>query len=304
MDKIKKNTETIFNIVEKIKIKLKGKGLSFTPKKEVLLKSPFTVLVIAVVVTLLFWVSTSALQQPTMQNTTQDMATQNTNKEKDEKIPDTPSTSTYSVSAHSTPLLMPKTPSDNIKETKMVSRGAINREEIVQLPNIAIIKTPVPVLKNYSEKTYMDWKKITNTSSPQYQYIKKYMTVSKDGFLRDKYGNIGVALGSYFGKIGTVYEFVLDTGKVINAVKIEEKADEHTVSGYYHKKDHSIIEFVVDTDSPSLKKHMYPNGYIWQGNFDNCPDFNGKISKIYKIEYIEREMLQHENNRDGDNERN
>lgn len=191
--------------------------------------------------------------------------------------------------------------SEKFKAINMVSRGAMRRKKD---DNIKTIKTPIPVLANNSEKTYMDWRKITNTSSPQYSYIRQHMTVCEDGFLRDKYGNIGVALGSYFGEIGTMYQFVLDTGIVINAVKIEKKADKHTINGYHHKIDNSIIEFVIHADSEALQKHMYPNGYIWQGNFDNCPDFNGKISKIYKIEYIEREMLQHENNRDGDNERN
>lgn len=161
-------------------------------------------------------------------------------------------------------------------------------EEAEQTPEKSIVvKTPVEVLKDYSEKTYMDYKKITKTSSPQYLFIKEHMTVCEDGFLRDKHGNIGVALGSYFGEIGAIYEFVLDTGIVLNVVKIEEKADKHTVKGYYHKIDHSIIEFVVDANSKLLKKHMYSNGYIWQGNFNNCPDFNGKIVEIYKINNVD-----------------
>ena len=147
-------------------------------------------------------------------------------------------------------------------------------------------KTPLPVIANYSQKTYMDWKKITNTQSAQYQFIREHMTVDEDGFLRDQDGNIGVSLGSYFGDIGSVYEFVLDTGKTLKVVKIEAKADEHTVNGYYHKIDKSIIEFVVEPEAENLKQQIASNGYIWQGNFNNCPDFAGNIVSIYKVESI------------------
>ena len=131
-----------------------------------------------------------------------------------------------------------------------------------------------------SVKSYMDYKAITNTSSTQYKYIKNYMTVGSDGYLRDADGNIGVALGSYFGPIGTKYEVHLDTGIVFNIVKVEAKADEHTVNGCYQKYDKSVIEFVID----SSKMSKASNGYVWSGNFNNNPDFKGKITAMYKID--------------------
>lgn len=171
------------------------------------------------------------------------------------------------------------------KKTEVQTIKIEAAEKIIQAKDL-IKKTPINVLEKFSQKTYMDWKKITDKDSIQYLFIKENMTICDDGFLRDKNGNIGVALGSYFGKVGTVYEFVLDSGIVLNVVKIEIKADKHTVNGYHHKVDKSIIEFVVEPEAESLKNQLSPNGYIWQGDFNNCPAFNGRIVEIYKIEKI------------------
>jgi|GEM_PF-5006289 len=177
------------------------------------------------------------------------------------------------------------------KNTVGTAKALTKSKEIISsksavITEPVIIKTPVSVLAHYSEKTYMDYRSISNKASQQYKFIQEHMKVCEDGFLRDEYGNIGVALGSYFGEIGATYEFVLDTGIVLNVVKIDEKADKDTKKGFYQKVDHSIIEFVVDTKSKELSKHKSKNGYIWSGNFNNCPDFNGKVSEIYKTEVI------------------
>lgn len=141
----------------------------------------------------------------------------------------------------------------------------------------------IPVLSNSSTKSYMDYAKITNKTSPQYKFIKEKMQVHKDGFLRDSEGYIGVALGSALGTVGDKFEFVLDTGIVLKVVIIDRKADKDTHKGFYHKSDGSVIEFVVNTKSPSMVKNKWGNGLIWSGNFNNCNEFKGKIAKIYKI---------------------
>lgn len=131
-----------------------------------------------------------------------------------------------------------------------------------------------------SVKTYMDYRAITNKSSNQYKYIQAHMTVGADGFLYDEDGSIGVALGSHFGSIGSKWEIVLDTGITFKAVKIDEKADRHVYNGCQHKQDGSVIEFVID----SRKFEKASNDYVWQGNFNNNPDFKGKISAMYKVD--------------------
>lgn len=158
---------------------------------------------------------------------------------------------------------------------------------MIEEPSRGIDRTEIPMLGDSPIKTYMDYKKITNVSSPQYQYIynsgKVY--VCDDGFIRTVDGKdyIGVALGSYFGDIGSRYIFTLDTGVELRVVKIEEKADKDTDSnGYQHKTDGSIIEFVVDTEKMWYAKAE--NGHIYSGNFNNNEWLKGKIIRIEKVE--------------------
>ena len=154
------------------------------------------------------------------------------------------------------------------------------------IPVSEVVEEPVEEERiNYmcsdsSVKTYMDYRAITDKGSNQYRYIQAHMTVGDDGFLYDEDGSIGVALGSHFGSIGSKWEIVLDTGITFKAVKIDEKADRHVYNGCQHKQDGSVIEFVID----SRKFEKASNGYVWQGNFNNNPDFKGKISAIYKVD--------------------
>lgn len=129
-----------------------------------------------------------------------------------------------------------------------------------------------------SVKTYMDYRAITLTSSAQYQYIQNHMTI-KDGLLYSEDGYIGVALGSWWGDIGDKWVIELDTGITLKVVKVDEKADRHVNDGCEHKKDHSVIEFVIDTHSiPS--EWWGGNGYVFNGNFNNSNLFKGNINKV------------------------
>ena len=143
-----------------------------------------------------------------------------------------------------------------------------------------VVKKEIEVCSNSSAKSYMDYKMITDKSSNQYKYINESGKIEiKNGYLMEN-EYIGVALGSYFGEIGSKYVFTLDTGKELKVVKVEEKADEHTINGCQHKWDSSVIEFVID--SSYFKKSS--NGYVFNGNFNNVEEFKGKIIKIEKVE--------------------
>ena len=131
-----------------------------------------------------------------------------------------------------------------------------------------------------SSKTYMDYRKITNKSSKQYKYIKKHMK-PKGGLLYDNEGNLGVALGSWWGDIGSKWVIELDTGITLNVVKIDEKANKHVNNGCEHKKDKSVIEFVIDVRSIP-KSWNGSNGYVLNGNFNNLNDFNGSIKRVVR----------------------
>lgn len=164
-----------------------------------------------------------------------------------------------------------------VGETQKVVKMARN-DEISE----DIIKTNIkniPVCSNSQTKTYMDYKMITNKSSKQWQYINASGKIKiENGYLMEgKY--IGVALGSYFGDIGTKYIFTLDTGKQIKVVKVEEKADTHTKNGCQQKWDGSVIEFVIDSNA--FEKSA--NGYVYNGNFNNVAQFKGHIEKIEMV---------------------
>lgn len=144
-------------------------------------------------------------------------------------------------------------------------------------------RNTLEVISASSTKTYMDYRAITAKNSPQYKYIHNYMDIGEDGFLRDEDGYIGVALGSYFGEIGSRYDFVLDSGITLHLIKVEEKSDADTSYGFYHNCDGSVIEFVIDTKSAAMQKNRWNNGLIWSGNFNNCSEFKGRISSIWSI---------------------
>lgn len=153
-------------------------------------------------------------------------------------------------------------------------------EEVVEVeePVEVVMEETIPVCSTSHTKSYMDWSKISETST-QGRFIANNMTI-RDGLLYDKDGYIGVALGSYFGPIGSRYIFVLDTGIEIKAVKVEAKSDRHTINGCEQYKDGSVIEFVVD--SITNRFYVGKNTYIADGSFNNLPQFRGKIARIIK----------------------
>lgn len=97
------------------------------------------------------------------------------------------------------------------------------------------------------KKTYMDYRTITNTSSPQYA-LQQLSTTDYDGFRRFQ-GKYMVALGSYYtGEIGDEYIIHFDTGSII-AVLGDFKQDRHTDhTNRYVPHNGNIVEFIVDTD--------------------------------------------------------
>lgn len=143
---------------------------------------------------------------------------------------------------------------------------------------------PVEMAYQTSAKTYMDYRAITDTSSTQYQFIHSdEITICEDGFLRDSEGYIGVAMGSYFGEIGSRYICYLENGEAIPVIKVEAKNDTHTIEGFCGSIAYEIIEFVIDTKSNWMQNNVWENGYVFSGNFNNYEKFNGKIIKIDKV---------------------
>lgn len=148
------------------------------------------------------------------------------------------------------------------------------------------LKEDIDVCSSSSVKSYMSYKKVTTVTSSQYKYIHTNMYVDIDtGLLRNNEhpDYIGVALGTYFGKVGDMFEFTLDSGNVMKVVMVDIKSDKHTYNRCYHREDNSVIELVID---PDIAKNHYGdggNGYILNGNFNNASEFYGKIVGIKKV---------------------
>lgn len=127
--------------------------------------------------------------------------------------------------------------------------------------------------KGDKSKTYMDYRAITNKSSNQWKLLQT-LNFDNDGFIRDEEGYIGVALGSYFGPIGSRWVFYLKDGTELPVIKVDQKQDKHTCKdNIYGLNNWDIIEFVVD----SSKMPKFANGYAWGGNLNNNPLVAGEI---------------------------
>lgn len=138
-------------------------------------------------------------------------------------------------------------------------------------PAITYLSTPT------SAKTYMDYRKITNEASNQWKLIHDKLTVCDDGMLRDSDGRVAVALGSYFGEIGSTWRFYLEdngTVKTVDVIKTDAKADVDTEADkIIGIPAGDVIEFVIDSEAFPV----WENGYAMGGNFNNIEEYRGKV---------------------------
>lgn len=138
-------------------------------------------------------------------------------------------------------------------------------------PIITYLSTPT------SAKTYMDYRKITNETSGQWKLIHDKLTVCDDGMLRDSDGRAAVALGSYFGEIGSTWRFYLDdngTIKTVDVIKTDAKADVDTeADNIIGIPAGDVIEFVIDSEAFPV----WENGYAMGGNFNNIEEYRGEV---------------------------
>lgn len=159
------------------------------------------------------------------------------------------------------------------------------QEEVVEAsPKFNTITIELPTDELLHNKTYMDYRSITNRDTAQWKYIySDTISVDDKGFLVTEDGYIGVALGTYFGPVGTKYIFTLDTGIELKVVKVEVKSDKHTCEHNYKAGSNDVIEFVIDTKAQYMQNNIWGNGLIFQGNFNNCEDFKGNIIRIQEV---------------------
>jgi len=144
-------------------------------------------------------------------------------------------------------------------------------------------KITLDVLVFSDTKTYMDYTFITNRASTQWDmiYNQQLFDIMEDGFLMTEDGYYAAALGSYFGKLGNKFIFVLDTGNQIPVIKLDSKGDQYTdINHFAGKQCNDIIEFIID----STKMPKWTNGYCYGGNLNAIEKMNGAVVEIIAIE--------------------
>jgi len=124
-------------------------------------------------------------------------------------------------------------------------------------------------------KTYMDYRKITDKTSKQWN-LQQLATTNEKGF-RVFNGRYLVAVGSYYAnEVGKELKITLDNGFVFYAMVGDIKMDIHTdANNQYVPINGNIVEFIVDIDKldPITKK---------LGDVSNL-GFEGKIVKIEEV---------------------
>ena len=122
---------------------------------------------------------------------------------------------------------------------------------------------------------------ITDTTSAQYRLINSgEIQICDDGLLRDEYGYVGVAIGSYYAdNIGDRFIITFEDGSQVKIIVVDMKADKDTINGANHITDGSMIEFVIDV---KLANESYPDA-ITMGDFNWTEEYSGNISKIEKV---------------------
>lgn len=141
----------------------------------------------------------------------------------------------------------------------------------------------VALCSTSSTKTYESYRAITNTASKQYQLLSAMTIDETTGFLYDEDGFIAVAMGSYFGPLGSRFYVTLDSGNVIPVIKADAKSDSHTVNGCAAEGEGSVIEFIIDEYVSRNYFGQGPSGLASYGNFNNDDHFRGRIVRIERV---------------------
>lgn len=144
-------------------------------------------------------------------------------------------------------------------------------------PNRNMISRNVP--KNSSRKTYMDYRKITDTSSKQYELQQNKDCYTTDTGFRKINEYYCIAVGTHYSNnIGDKLIVYMENGESFKAIVADIKDDKHTdETNRQHRKDGSVIEFVVDTRKlPELVRKMGDISYMDE------KIFKGEIKAIIK----------------------
>lgn len=157
---------------------------------------------------------------------------------------------------------LPKKTSVTINNKK----GKIETKKLTKKKPRGVIKK----LPRNSFKSYMSYRAITATSSPQYKLQRNAYTDNATG-VRMVDGRYCIAVGPKVAtRIGTKLELIFKSGKRVPAIVADQKAG--TIDGYRHP-DGSAIEFVVDNSAlPRCARLM--------GDMSVLKKFKGRVTAI------------------------
>lgn len=121
-------------------------------------------------------------------------------------------------------------------------------------------------------KSFMDYQKITDTSSPQYK-LQQYAYTGNYG-IREIDGRYCVAVGHYITtKIGVYLDLVLDNGTIIPCVLSDQKNPAHT-DGIFTLHSDCASEFVVEEEALNNKASIF-------GDISKCnSDWDSPVVQI------------------------
>lgn len=147
--------------------------------------------------------------------------------------------------------------------------------EVTQEPEIMWEEVEM-LLPDNGFKSYMDYRKVTDRTSSQWQIIHSgRLSVYPDGLIRDNCNRVAVAVGSHFGNVGDIITVDTETGS-FEAVIVDIKATEDTYLDSIHITDGSMVEFVVDVS-------RLPEDVKRTGNVSKMYDvFNGKVVGVWR----------------------
>ena len=122
----------------------------------------------------------------------------------------------------------------------------VPEEEVNPPQNEDLSLTGSPLTSNSACKPWMDYRAVTDTASTQWAIISQAYHRG-DGLLEVN-GCILVALGSYWGPVGTTYRATIG-GREVYLMKGDAKQDQHTYGGYgYEGQNGHLVEAIVDGD--------------------------------------------------------
>ena len=129
-----------------------------------------------------------------------------------------------------------------------------------------------------SSHTYMDWQKITDTTSLQYKLREQAgMNFDSEGFGKIN-GRYVIACTTTFGQAGDYIDFYQEDGTIIQCIIGDIKNQEDAgCNEWGHNNGTCIVEFVVDRESWYNPKHVNPGeqGFHTEWNKNITKAVNG-----------------------------